>query len=359
MEWKLSAEQQDYQESLRGWLGDLSASEGIRAWHDVEDRGDASVFEAELARGGMAGVGVPEEWGGQGGGVVELALTAEELSRAGVPSAAWLASTIALPAVAGLPELARQAVAGEPVAMLITADTVPGLVGATSIDTDGRVTGSVARVLAGDRAATFVAPVSGPDGTHELRVVAAGASGVEVEPRHLLDRTRSVADVRLDAVDSRPLAGDPSTALEGVADLSGVLVAADALGAMERMLDLAVQHSLQREQFGVPIGSFQAVKHAAASILVDVESGRAAVYYAAASLDAQDDQRALHAAAVKAQVTAAAARAADTALTMHGAIGYTWEHELHRHYKRARLDAVLFGSAASWNERVASGLSLL
>jgi alkylation response protein AidB-like acyl-CoA dehydrogenase len=125
------------------------------------------------------------------------------------------------------------------------------------------------------------------------------------------------------------------------------------------MLDLAVAYSKQRKQFGVPIGSFQAVKHAAATILVGVEAGRSGVYFAAASVDVGDPECALHAAAVKAQVTAEGAVAADTALTMHGAIGYTWEHDLHLFYKRARLDERLFGTPATWNERIADGLALV
>jgi alkylation response protein AidB-like acyl-CoA dehydrogenase len=127
---------------------------------------------------------------------------------------------------------------------------------------------------------------------------------------------------------------------------------------MERMMEMAVEYSLQRHQFGVPIGSFQAVKHAAASILVDVEAGRSGIYYAAASVQAGDNDCALHAAAVKAQVTAAAVRAADSALTMHGAIGYTWEHDLQLFYKRAKLDEALFGAPGVWNERIARGLNL-
>jgi alkylation response protein AidB-like acyl-CoA dehydrogenase len=142
-------------------------------------------------------------------------------------------------------------------------------------------------------------------------------------------------------------------------DLVAVLVAADSLGATERMLELAVEYSKQRHQFGVPIGSFQAVKHAAATIEVGVEAGRSAVYFAAASVEAGLPECSLHAAAVKAQVTAEGARAADTALTMHGAIGYTWEHDLHLFYKRARLDEYLAGKPVAWNERIADGLALV
>jgi alkylation response protein AidB-like acyl-CoA dehydrogenase len=124
------------------------------------------------------------------------------------------------------------------------------------------------------------------------------------------------------------------------------------------MLEMAVAYSKEREQFGVPVGSFQAVKHAAAMMLVEVESTRSVVYFAASSVDLGLPEAALHAAAAKAQTTAAAARVADSALTVHGAIGYTYEYDLQLFYKRAKLDRELFGSPAVWNERIAAALRL-
>jgi len=358
MQWKLSEEQEAYREALRGWLGGVAGPERIREWLDADDgRGDPSVFERRLVADGMAGVGFPEELGGQGGGLVELALTAEELAHAGAPSAAWLATVLAVPALEDRPDLVKPAVGGAPVALLLSAEEVPTASARLTMDDRGRVTGDLPRVLGADRAALLLAVVQTHDGL-EIRAIDADADGVTVSPRRLLDRSRSVADVRLEAAASAPIEADAEACLSRVADIAGVLVAADALGAMERVLDLAVEYSLQRRQFGVPIGSFQAVKHAAASILVDVEAGRSGIYFAAASIEARGEDCSLHAAAVKAQVTAAASRAADTALTMHGAIGYTWEHNLHLHYKRARLDEHLFGSPAAWNDRLADGLAL-
>jgi alkylation response protein AidB-like acyl-CoA dehydrogenase len=220
------------------------------------------------------------------------------------------------------------------------------------------MSGSVSRVLAGAEASEFVAVID-VDGVPRLVAIDARSDGVAVRPRSLLDRSRSVADVTLDHVPYRLLEGDVAAALARAADLAAVLVAADTLGAMERMLDLAVDYSKQRKQFGVPVGSFQAVKHAAAGIEVAVEAGRSAIYFAAASVEAGTDDCALHAAAVKAQVTAEGSRAADTALTMHGAIGYTWEHDLHLFYKRARLNEFLLGDPHLWNERIADGLALV
>lgn len=357
MQWKLSEEQHAYQEVLRGWLDNVASPESVRGWLDA---GDLSDFDKRFHADQMSGVGIAEARGGQGGGVVELALTAEELGRAAAPAAAWLATVVA---VSALPDdLAAIALGGPPVSLLVPAELLPAAAPALAVDAAGAVTGEVPRVLAGDVAASFVAVVADSDGQRSLRLVGAGNDAVVVDARRLLDRSRSVADVRLVGAPSIPLPAMTEqlvvATLERVTDLAGVLLAADALGAAERMLSLAVEYSLQRKQFGVPIGSFQALKHAAASILVDVEAGRSGVYFAAASVEAADAECAMHAAAVKAQVTAAASRAADTALTMHGAIGYTWEHDLHLFYKRACLDAHLYGVPTQWNERIAGRLAL-
>jgi alkylation response protein AidB-like acyl-CoA dehydrogenase len=140
---------------------------------------------------------------------------------------------------------------------------------------------------------------------------------------------------------------------------AAVLVSADALGASERMLQLTVDYSKQRQQFGQPIGAFQAVKHAAAQMLVTVESSLTIACYAAQSIEEGLRERPTHAAVAKAQITAAGAELADSALTLHGAIGYTWEHDLHLFYKRTKLDRVLFGTPRAWNERIADALPLL
>ncbi|MEW2573889.1 acyl-CoA dehydrogenase family protein [Streptomyces sp. NPDC047070] len=355
MQWELTDEQDAYRRTLRDWLTDVAPSDVVRGWLDDEDD---SVFESRFVDAGWAGVGLAEELGGQGGGLVELALTAEELARAAAPSAAWLATALALPALAGRPDLAGAASAGDTVALLVPAETVPDEAPSLWSDGEGVLTGRAPRVLAGDSAARFVVPVEEGD-ARRLRLVDASAPGVGIGARPLLDRSRSVADVTLDRVPSVPLDVDAAEVLRQASARAAVLVAADSLGATERMLDLAVEYSKQRHQFGVPIGSFQAVKHAAADMLVGVEAARSAVYFAAASVESGHAQALLHAAAVKAQVTAEGARGADSALTLHGAIGYTWEHDLHLYYKRAKLDEQLFGVPAVWNERIADGLALV
>jgi alkylation response protein AidB-like acyl-CoA dehydrogenase len=351
VQWELSPEQDAYQEAFRAWLSAEAPPATVRRWLDAAD---AAAFEAEFAAAGWAGVGLPEDLGGQGGGLVELALTAEELARAAAPSAAWLATVLATPALAGQPGGVASALAGQTAALLVPAETPPDRALPLTAAADGTVSGSAARVLAGDTAAQFVVPAGG-----ELRLVEAGSAGVRRAARRLLDRSRSVADVTLDAVPSAQLEAGQAETLRQASARAAVLTAADSLGAMERMLDLSVAYSKQRHQFGVPIGSFQAVKHAAATMLVGVEAARSAVYFAAASVDTGGLAALLHAAAVKAQVTAEGARAADSALTLHGAIGYTWEHDLHLFFKRARLNEQLFGPPSAWNERIADGLPLV
>ena len=354
MHWELSDEQDLYVASLREWLQERADSSAVRGWLDT---GDHTHFERLFVEEGWAGVGFDESVGGQGGGVLEVALTARELGRAAAPSAGWLQSAIVVPALADEADLLRAAMeSGEVTALAVRADRVPA---ATSVRSSGdQLRGRIPCVLGATRARRFVVPAHHGDET-ELWLVDGAAGGVGVHPRPLLDRSRDLADITLDDVAARRLDVDALVAIGEMTSRAAVLVAADALGACERMLQLAVDYSKQREQFGRPIGSFQAVKHAAAQMLVTVESSMTIAFYAAQSIEEGLAECATHAAVAKAQVTGHAAELADSALTLHGAVGYTWEHDLHLFYKRAKLDRVLFGTPAAWNDRIADALPLI
>lgn len=297
--------------------------------------------------------------------MVELALTAEALGRRAVPSGRWLAAALAAPALMGDPRLAGELLASSrlalaidssfrPASFLDDADPVSGL---PRVDADGRIDGAVRRVLAGASATHLVVPTNS-EGEVTLRLVEVDETTVVSRERRLLDHSREAADIDFRAAPSTALDVDSEVVLRHAELVAAVLVSADALGASERMLEMSVEYSLVRQQFGVPIGSFQAVKHAAATMKVDVEAARSVVYYAAAAVESAEPKALHYALTTKAQVGAGAARAADSALTMHGAIGYTWEHDLHLYYKRARLDAVLFGAPKVWNEKLANILEL-
>lgn len=358
MRWELAEEQDLFRESFRGWAEKAASSDAVRTWLAT---GDPSDFEKRLADEGWLAVGTAEDRGGQGGGLLELALIAEELARRAAPAAAWSASVIALPSLPD--DVAADVLEGGGFAALAVdagrpVDALPAGAPSGVLVRDGSLHGRVDAVLGADRASRLVVPVAAAGGV-QLHLVDASASGVTRTAHELLDRSRSIADVSLDGVAGTRLDVDAEAVLAEAALRAAVIVAADSLGAMERMLDMAVEYSLQRKQFGVPIGSFQAVKHAAATILVSVEAARSIVYFAASSIDGGNPERPVHAAIAKAQTCHDASQAADSALTMHGAIGYTWEHDLHLLYKRAKLNERLHGSPTAWNERIASVLPLV
>jgi alkylation response protein AidB-like acyl-CoA dehydrogenase len=354
MHWELSDEENLYAESLRDWLGARAGSEQVRSWLDTDDH---RTFDDTLIEDGWAGVGIDESRGGQGGGLLELALTARELGRTAAPSGRWLARAVA---DAVLPDdLTRSALEdGELTAAAVRCDRIPPTGPAVHL-CDGVVSGEVPCVLAAEDAVRFVVPVDAADGPR-LVLVDRNSAGVHVRPRPLLDRSRHAADVVFDNTLAQDLGVDGAQAAwRQLADRAAALVAADALGAAERMLDMTVEYTKQRKQFGKPIAAFQAVKHAAAQMLVTVESSYSITLLAAASLQEAGPDAALHAAAAKAQVTGHCAELADSALTVHGAIGYTWEYDLQLFYKRAKLDRALFGNPEAWNERIATMLPLI
>jgi alkylation response protein AidB-like acyl-CoA dehydrogenase len=349
MRWALDPEQEMFVDAFSSWLERAASPAKVRRWLDA---GDPSEFEELVAGEGWLALGLPESAGGQGGGLLELALTAEQLARGATPSSAWMATVLALPA---LDEQTLETTLSNGHFAAIVASSESPLDQPPAIDASkGLLSGTVRLVLGADRAQLLVV-AAGTD----LYLVEASALGVTVVPRELLDRSRSAADVSLDNVQGRKLTAGADDFLGTAALRAAVLVAADSLGAATRLRELAVEYSTQRTQFGVPIGSFQAMKHAAATMLVNEEASRSLVYYAAESVDNDLPEAFLHAAAAKAQVTRAGAAAAESSLTMHGAIGYTWEHDLQLLYKRAKLDVALFGDPEWWNERIAAGLDLI
>ncbi len=346
MRWALDPEQLMLQDALAGWLRRVATPAAVRGWLDASD---SSAFDSAVTQEGWLALGTAEQRGGQGGGLLELALAAEQFARVAVPSSTWMATVLALPA---LPDDAAESALEEGLrlALAVRADRP---IGAADLTADaGTVSGRVDLVLGGDRADRFVVPAGG-------RLHLVDAADATVTTTGLLDRSRVAATVRFDGAPAELLDIDAEDLLAAAGLRSAVLVAADALGAASRMLELAVEYSGQRTQFGVAIGSFQAVKHAAAVMLVAEEASRSLVYYAAASLDAGLPEAPLHAAAAKAQVTRAAVDSAESALTLHGAIGYTWEHDLQLFYKRTKLDLVLSGAPTVWNDRIADALELV
>ena len=192
-------------------------------------------------------------------------------------------------------------------------------------------------------------------GDAALFVVETATKGVSIKTMQRLDLTRRIARVELDGVQVAPEARlHGEGLLERVIDIGAVAIAADSLGGTERALEMAVEYSKVREQFGKPIGSFQALKHAAAEIVADLEPARALLWYAAYAQSELAAEAPRAAAMAKARLSEIYSRATDRAVLMHGGIGFTWEHDIQLWFKRARFNESYFGSPTYHRERVAA-----
>jgi alkylation response protein AidB-like acyl-CoA dehydrogenase len=362
VDFELSDEQAMLREATRAMLRDRAPVDRSRV--DV----GADPFDAEVWRLGgelgWTGLAVDEELGGTGQGLVELVLVAEEWGRAAV-SGPFLPTAVVAYAVShgGTPALRAE---------VLPLLAEGGVAATWALAEPGRTTGprdvaTTARregadlVLDGVKAAVqdaehcrWLLVTALPAGEPVSVLVDRETPGVELRRSTVLDVTRSFSDVHLTGVRvpaDRALDG-AAESLDRLYDAAAVLTAADALGAMEHMLELTVAHASTRVQFGRPIGSFQAVKQACATMAMEVHATRAATHYAAMAIDAEAPDAARAAAAAASYASGAARRVAGSALQTHGGIGFTWEHDLHLYLRRATVDAVLFGDAAVHDERL-------
>jgi alkylation response protein AidB-like acyl-CoA dehydrogenase len=224
---------------------------------------------------------------------------------------------------------------------------------ATSTTTDGRtVNGTKRLVPEAESASRIIATAVGPDGPGVFIVDRA-----DVECRYVetIDRSRALYDVTFTNAPAQRLA---STDVARALDIAAVTLAAETLGAARWMLDTSVAYAKVREQFGEPIGSFQAVQHKCADDLLDLERAWAATYWAAMCLDADDADAPRAAAIAKASTCDAARKIAKDSIQIHGGIGYTWEHDLHLYIRRVYAAEGLLGSAEEHRARLADLLAL-
>jgi len=376
-----------FRQELRSFTKAHGTSQAVRALLDDPAGYDPAVWELMAKQLGLPGLIVGEEHGGSGAGAAEAVIALEELGAVLLPSPflPTLLGTVAvlaggraagriLPAVAAGQQ--RLALAGADVASTGLASTglastglasTGGEVSATA-DGDGgwRLTGQVPCVLDGAGASLILVVASTGEGP-ALFAVQAGAPGLTAVALETLDLTRREARLSFDAVPAE-LASDPDQAawLTRVRALAALAVAAGSLGGIRRCLEMATGYAKERTAFGRTIGSFQAVKHMCADMLVDLECTRAAVEHAAKVADQADEAgppgeaaaAALPAACsvAKAYASDAVVRAATTLIQVHGGLGFTWEHDAHLFYRRAFSDEQLFGDAAAHRAQLAAAL---
>jgi alkylation response protein AidB-like acyl-CoA dehydrogenase len=384
---ELTTEQRDLRDAVRGLLArhrpagavEPGANRPGPASHPGADGGpvpgyDGPLWQRLCGEIGVAGLAIPERYGGAGAGLVETCLVLAELGRGLVPSPLLGSAVLAgqallasgdeeacqrlLPGIADGGTVAAlawvpQAGHWDPAQAACTAN--PGTGTAPSGWT---LTGTAHHVLDGDTAGVLLAAARAPDGIG-LFEVDPWHPGVARHPVTTMDTTRRLAAVALDAVPGRRLgAGPGGAALARARDLACIALAAEQAGAAQRALELTVAYTKTRVQFGRPIGSFQALQHRMADLHVLVESAWSLCYAAAfaAGTGTGPGRLGLLAAAAKAHCSQALTRAAGQMIQLHGAIGITWEHDAHRYFKRAHGAGQLLGRPEEHAARIAAAL---
>jgi alkylation response protein AidB-like acyl-CoA dehydrogenase len=330
MNFGLTDEQRDIQSTAREFLADRFKSEKVRELAEAQSYDDA--LWREISDLGWPGISVPAEDGGLGLGLIELALIAEQTGYALAPTPLLSTWNAALFLAEGsdeqrsrwLPAIASGEIRGAAAFGPREEEIVP--------DADGA---AVLVLSAGEEGARAVEP---DDAT--------------IESLDLVDMTRRYHRVSADGGDAIP--GDVSAA----ADRAVVALAAELTGVAQRALDMAVAYAKEREQFGRPIGAYQAVSHRCAQMLYDVEESRSLTYYAAWCSGAEPESLPLASSMAKARASDAARAVTAAALQVFGGIGFTWEHDIHFLLKRARVSADLLGTSRQHRDRVASLVGL-
>lgn len=378
MNFGFNDEQELLRSTARKFFENECGSDTVRRLMETPE-GISSDLWTKLAEQGWLGLVYPEAYDGMGLGLVDLVVLMEEMGRAVVPGpyfSAVLLGGLAILEAGGeaqkkewLPKIAagdrRVALAWmEPSAQL-----GPAGVTLTAVEKGGGYTLSGTKLFVHDAhtadalvVAARTRPGAGADGV-SLFLLPKGTRGLEVTLLPTMDQTRklcevSLSDVSVGADALLGAAGAGWAPLSRVLDRATVALCAEMCGGAQKVLDMTVEYAKIRQAFGRPIGSYQGVKHRAADMLVDVENSKSITYYAAWALDEGAAEAPLAVSMAKAYVSDAYRRVAAAGIQLHGGIGFTWEHDLHLYFKRAKGSEFTFGDATHHRERVAQLVNL-
>jgi alkylation response protein AidB-like acyl-CoA dehydrogenase len=370
MDFDFTQEQVMLRDLSREFLGRESTPKAVRALMD-DPRGFSDATWQQMAEMGLHGITVGEEYGGQGLGMVDLAVVLDEMGRACYPGPYFATSVLAAGAIQASGQAEQMARYLPDIAAGRTRATLALLENALSWQAagvglraersgDGFTLSGAKRFVPFGHVADVVLVVArtsadGADGTTVFAVPGDDA-GISVARNVEMDRSNPTAtltfkDVRV-AGDSVIGSVDHGWDIVGaVLQRAAVGAAAEMLGAARRCMDMSVEYAKVRQQFGQPIGMFQAIKHACAEMLLEVENSHGATYYAAWAQDAGSSDAALAASAAKAYVGDASRKVCGSSIQVHGGIGFTWDYDLHLYFKRAKHFEPLYGDADFHRER--------
>ncbi|MEY2475446.1 MAG: hypothetical protein QOG87_761 [Actinomycetota bacterium] len=371
MNFAFSEEQEELRKSVRKFLEQKSDSPEVRRLMETEEGYDPDVWNQMAQQLGLQGLAIPEEHGGSGYSYVELIVVLEEMGRALLPAPYF--STVALAANAILAsgddsakkELLPGIASGETIATLaFTEDSgrwdEEGIQMEAKKSGDGySLTGSKMFVIDGHTANLLIVAARTGAGI-SLFAVDGDASGLTRTALQTMDQTRKQAKVTFADTPARLIGteGEGGAALGKTLDLAAVALAAEQVGGAQKCLEMAVEYAKVRVQFGRPIGSFQAIKHKCADMLLEVESAKSAAYYAGWAAAEDSDELPVVASLAKAYCSDAYFHAAAENIQIHGGIGFTWEHDAHLYFKRAKSSELLLGDPTYHRELLAQRIGI-
>lgn len=373
MTFAMTDEQMMLRDTVRALIEDRSPSARVREVMESESGVDGDLWTA-MAAMGLPGLHIPEEFGGAGFTTLEMGIVLEELGRGVVPvpyfSSIVLGATAVMMAgsaeqkAAVLPGVA----AGEVrLALAITEEgrswEPSDIALEATADGDSFVLhGTKSYVIDGHTADILI--VSAREGSGvSLFLVPADVPKLGRHRMETMDMTRQqavidFAGVRVAASGRLGEAGSGTATLDGLYDVAAAMLAFEQVGGAQRCLEMSVDYAKDRLQFGRPIGSFQAIKHKCADMLVQVESARSSAYYAGWAAAVDQDELMVAAPTAKAYCSDAYFACAAENIQVHGGIGFTWEHDAHLYFKRAKTSQLLFGDSAEWRARLASRMGI-
>jgi alkylation response protein AidB-like acyl-CoA dehydrogenase len=364
-------DREELRRTIRRFLEQRSDESAVRALMEDATGYDPAVWR-QMADQGLQGLAIPEEYGGSGFGFADLCVVFGETGRSLLPSPLFATAALAATALleagdedakkAYLPSLAS----GETIATLAVSEGHGGwdadavTLRASAAPGGGWQLSGVKRFVLDAHVADLILVAARGDDGISLFAVERGASGLDVQVELTMDLTRKLARVELDATPARliAVAGQAWPALRRTLRIAAVALAAEQVGGAEYALETTVKYAKTRFQFGRPIGSFQAVKHKLANVLVEVENARSAALEAARAVEENDPDLELAASVAKSYCSDAYFHAAAEMVQIHGGIGFTWEHSAHLYFKRAKSSQFLLGSPGYHRELVGSAIGL-
>src|SRR5258707_1036302 len=376
MDFAFSEEQDMLRRSARDFLTKECSSKVVRRLMEAEDSYDPALWK-KIADLGWTALGIPEEHGGVGT-FLDLIVVLEEAGRALLPGPFFSTMGLAVPVLIEAGSKAQKkealtAIANGSARATLAFTEPSGRWDAGSVALSAKQAGGgwqlngVKLFVPDAETADYMAVVARSRGEGEegitLFLVKGRPKGMTVKPLETLDMTRRWSEVRLEGVrlDADAVMGAPDRAwprLKRALDWATAALCAEMVGGVQKVLETSTEYAKTRHQFCKPIGIYQAVSHKLADMLVLSESGRSATYYAAWAVDADAPDRSLAASMAKAYVSDAYRKVAGDGIQVHGGIGFTWEHDMHLYFKRAKSSEVTLGDATYHRELVAQSLDL-